>query len=94
MRKRAGSTCYPPNGGCDRFAGSRPRRLSTFEAVVNDYIRCYRTHAEKDHRWFAIQKSLPDAIELAVMAVSPGGKRLHHQRRIPRAVLRTWADPP
>src|SRR5262249_49279007 len=30
------------------------------------------------------------AIERAAMAVSPAGKRLSHQRRIPKAVLRAW----
>jgi hypothetical protein len=36
--------------------------------------------------------SLEDAIDRAGMAVSPAGKRLNHQRRIPRAVLRAWSD--
>jgi hypothetical protein len=46
----------------------------------------------RELRWFAVQRSLDDAIERAAMAVSPGGKRLNHQRRIPSDVLRAWTN--
>jgi len=60
--------------------------------VVADYVKRHRPHHLREHRWFAIQPTLDVAIERAAMAVSPAGKRLHHQRRIPDAVLRGWAE--
>ena len=66
--------------------------IRTLGDVVGDYIARFRGRQRREARWFAIQRTLDDAIERAAMAVSPGGKRLHHQRRIPRAVLRAWAD--
>jgi hypothetical protein len=62
------------------------------EDVVADYVKRHRLHHLREHRWFAIQRTLDDAIERAGMAVSPAGKRLHHQRRIPNAVLRCWTE--
>lgn len=66
--------------------------IQTLEDVVRDYIQRFRDRANREGRWFATQKSLDQAIEKAAMAVSPAGKRLNHQRRIPRSVLRVWAD--
>jgi hypothetical protein len=67
-------------------------RLDSFDAVVDDYIARFRDRADNESRWFAIQKSLDAAIENAGMARAPSGKRLSHQRRIPKAVLRAWTD--
>lgn len=55
--------------------------------IVADYIRCCREGAEQEQRWFAIQRTLEEAVSRAALAVSPSGKRLSHQRRIPQAVL-------
>jgi hypothetical protein len=66
--------------------------IRTLDDVVRDYIARFRDRQRREARWFAIQRTLDDAIERAAMAVSPAGKRLHHQRRIPRAVLRAWSD--
>ena len=66
--------------------------IRTLDDVVDDYIARFRDRQRREAHWFAIQRTLDDAIERAAMAVSPSGKRLHHQRRIPKAVLRAWAD--
>jgi hypothetical protein len=61
--------------------------MSNLSAIVRAYITRYRRDAEKELRWFAIQPTLSDAVSLAALAQRPSGKRLDHQRRIPRAVL-------
>lgn len=61
--------------------------MNSLTAIANDYIKRHRKNAEKELRWFSIQRSLADAVSLAALAKSPSGKRLDHQRRIPRAVL-------
>lgn len=63
--------------------------MSTFSDIIAAYVRDYRAGAHQEQRWFAIQKSLEDAVSLAALAQSPSGKRLSHQRRIPAAVLAT-----
>jgi hypothetical protein len=64
----------------------------SLDDIVRDYIHCFRDRQGREHRWFAIQRSLEDAITNAAMAISPSGKRLHHQRRIPKAVLHAWKE--
>ncbi len=56
------------------------------EAVIN-YIKNRRGKAERELRWFAIQRTLVEAVSVAALARSPFGKRLSHQRRIPQSVL-------
>ena len=65
------------------------RRL---DDAVRDYIVRFRDGKRREERWFTIQRTLENAIVRAAMAVSPSGKRLNHQRRIPKLVLRAWAD--
>ena len=55
--------------------------LTTFDDIIKDYIVGFRPNRLAEDRWFAIHRSLDDAIENAAMAVSPSGKRLNHQRR-------------
>jgi hypothetical protein len=76
--------------GIDR----RPKRLiDTIDDVVDDFIARCREPAREEQRWFATQSSLTAVIRTAGMAVSsPEGKRLHHQRRIPAAVLKAWTN--
>ena len=66
--------------------------LSTYDRIVDHYIREVRDRARDENRWFAIQRTLSDAVEVAAMARSRSGKRLHHQRRIPTPTLRAFAD--
>ena len=83
-------------GSIDR---TRPRpRLKTFENVVEEFIACWRVRAKAEHRWFAAQPSLKDAIRTAAMArcrpegrCGPKGKP-KHQWRIRNEVLTAWRD--
>lgn len=61
--------------------------MNNINAIILDYVDKHRQGAERDLRWFAIQPTLDKAVSLAALAQSPSGKRLDHQRRIPRAVL-------
>jgi hypothetical protein len=61
--------------------------MTTLRDIVADYISCCREDAEQEQRWFAIQRTLEEAVSRAALAVSPSGKRLSHQRRIPQGVL-------
>lgn len=64
--------------------------LTTLNDVVQDYIRTWQHRQGREGRWFAIQPSLEAAIKTAAMSVSPSGKRLNHQRRIPKETLKAW----
>ena len=66
--------------------------IRSFADLVRDYNDRFQDSRRRELRWFAIQRSIDDVIEKAAMAVSPAGKRLSHQRRIPKVVLRAWAD--
>jgi hypothetical protein len=59
----------------------------SLKEVVSHYLKKKQPTAEKELRWFAIQPNLEEAIKQAALARSPSGKRLSHQRRIPKAVL-------
>ncbi len=61
--------------------------MNGFERVVEDYVRDHQRNAERERRWFAVQRSLRAAVEIAALAESPSGKRLSHQCRIPARVL-------
>lgn len=65
------------------LAAQRPMK-----AIVTDYKEKHRENAEKELRYFKIQRSLEDAVSLAALAKRPNGKRFSHQRRIPESVLR------
>jgi hypothetical protein len=45
------------------------------------------SRATKELRWFAIQRTLDEAVSVAARAKKPSGKRFSHQRRIPESVL-------
>ncbi|MCY3020145.1 MAG: hypothetical protein NTW87_14100 [Planctomycetota bacterium] len=61
--------------------------MNPLKLLIDDYIRKHRRVAERQQQWFSIQPDLRTAVEVAVLATSPSGKRLHHQRRIPGRVL-------
>jgi hypothetical protein len=65
------------------LAAQRPMR-----SIIADYIAKHRENAEKELRYFKLQRSLEDAVSLAALAKRPNGKRFSHQRRIPELVLR------
>jgi hypothetical protein len=56
--------------------------MSSLENIVADYMNRYRERAVKELRWFAILRTLEDAVSVAALATGPSGKRLSHQRRI------------
>lgn len=62
--------------------------MGKLDDIVADYISRYRERAEKELRWFSIQRTLEDAVRISALAKSPTGKRLPHQRRLPESVLR------
>ena len=57
-------------------------------AIITDYKAKHRESAEKELRYFKIQRTLEEAVSLAALAKKPSGKRFSHQRRIPKSVLR------
>jgi hypothetical protein len=55
--------------------------------IIQDYIARWRAPTERELRYYAIQRSLGDAIREAALSRLPSGKRHRHQRRIPLRVL-------
>jgi len=76
------SGCHDFNSGKNTFA--------TFEAIVNAYIRDHQNSAQREAKFFRIQRTLASAIEKATFAKEPSGKRHGHQRRIPARILTKW----
>lgn len=60
-----------------------PPTPEDFRAIVDDYIRDHRDRAARGMRFYAIQRTLADAVDLAARCVRPNGKRHKHQRWIP-----------
>lgn len=69
---------------------SQRELFTSFDEVVAHYIGNVRHRASQELRWFALQSTLQDAIQLAGMAQTPSRTRFKHQRRIPDSVLRDW----
>jgi hypothetical protein len=55
--------------------------------IVKSYKKYCRSGAERERRYFRIQRTFEDALKLAALAQKPDGKRFGHQRRIPKTVL-------
>jgi len=70
-------------GGCEPTR-SLPGEVWTLERIVADYIEHKRPNLARFLKFYAIQRSLADAIELAAYARTPPGKKHSHQRRLPR----------
>jgi hypothetical protein len=62
-------------------------RFTTLREIVADYRAEYQARAGRELEFFRIQRNFREAISRASLAQGPGGKRLSHQRRIPRATL-------
>src|SRR5215469_14380489 len=75
-RARKSRQCAPSEG-----------TRATYAAVVRAYELQHQENAARELRFFAIQKSLCDAIELAATARLPSGGKHSHQWRIPNSVL-------
>jgi len=61
--------------------------MKTLAEIVEDYILRYQKEAEKELKWFKIQKSLEDTICKAALTQKPSGKRFDHQRRLQKSAL-------
>jgi hypothetical protein len=66
---------------------SASQTSSTFERIVHQYITRHRDRVRRELKYYALQRSLENAIELAALSKLPSGKRHPHQYRIPRQVL-------
>jgi hypothetical protein len=55
--------------------------------ICRDYIAHHRARAERELRFYAVQRTDEDAISKAAVAELPSGKRHPHQYRVPRAAL-------
>ena len=73
----------PRSGPCAPARGTS----KTLRDIVGAYIRNKRDMAAKELRYFAVQRSLTDAVRRAASCELPGGKRHPHQRRIPARSL-------
>ena len=60
-----------------------------FGDIVRDYSSRHRERARRELRYYAIQRSLENAIREATLSRLPSGKRHPHQRRIPSHVLQS-----
>lgn len=65
--------------------------MDALDALVTDYIENHRQAARRELRFFEIQRSLDNAVQLAALAKGPPGKRFAHQRRIPARALESAA---
>jgi len=64
-----------------------PPSPEEFRSIVDDYIRDHRDRAARGMRFYVIQRSLADAVDVAARCVRPNGKRHDHQYRIPSESL-------
>jgi hypothetical protein len=65
--------------------------LETLAEIVAAYEADYRERCNSELGFYASQPTFAEAVRLAGLAEGPGGKRMGHQRRIPRAVLQRSA---
>lgn len=80
------TACRP---SCSNEPPCRPKSrngLATFAAVVDDYIRRWRPHVDRDRAIFQ-SRSLREAIKYAALAKLPDEKRHPHQYRLKSEVL-------
>ena len=62
--------------------------MDNLTAIVNDYMSNHKERAEKELRWFVIQRSLDEAVSLAALAKKPNGKKFSHQWRVKKVALK------
>jgi hypothetical protein len=67
---------------------SKRHTPASLDAIVAAYVIEWREDAKAELQFFASPPTFADALRLAALAEGPGGKRMAHQRRIPRTVLR------
>lgn len=84
LKRLRRAPCGTGDGCCSSASSPHP---SDIAAIVAHYIANYRDRAVQELRFFAIQRTLREAIRKAGRAEGPGGKRLAHQHRLSRSVL-------
>jgi hypothetical protein len=60
---------------------------ATLQRIVRSYLSDCAEDAERELRFYRIQRTLQEAIALAALSKLPSGKRHKHQRRIPARTL-------
>jgi hypothetical protein len=73
--------------GDDTVVTTNPR----LQSIVRAYISRFRANSEEELGSFRNEPTVASAIERAGLATTPGGKRYHHQRRLPAALLKQAA---
>lgn len=61
------------------------------EFIVQAYIARFRANSDEELGSFRSERTVASAIERAGLATAPNGKRYHHQRRLPRGLLKQVA---
>jgi hypothetical protein len=87
MSSRTRERSVGRGGGDDAVAMQNPR----LQSIVRAYIARFRANSEEELGSFRNEPTVASAIERAGLAITPGGKRYHHQRRLPRALLKQAA---
>jgi hypothetical protein len=75
----------PIGRGCGDASGvgANPR----LQSIVRSYVSRCRPYSEEELGSFRAERSVVAAVERAGRATTPAGKRYHHQRRLPAALL-------
>jgi hypothetical protein len=68
------------------------REYRTLGDIVQTYLDHNAPQEARYLRYYSIQRSLPDAVSKAALALLPTGKRFSHQRRIPGEILARARD--
>lgn len=79
LGSRRGTACVQPP-----FIPALPR----LDSIVRAYIARCRSHSDEELGSFSVEPTVASAIERAGRAETSEGKRYHHQRRLPKALLR------
>ena len=82
---KRGKSLRANRSGCG--GGHSREGLTTYAAVVRDYLKTCRSSAREQLDFYASRPSLAKAVELAALAKDDRGKRCSHQRRIPASAL-------
>ena len=61
------------------------------QSIVRAYIARFRAKSDEELGSFRNEPTVASAIERAGLATTADGKRYHHQRRLPRALLKQAA---
>jgi len=83
-RPGSGGDCRPPRGCCKGPKG----RLTSLEAIVDDYIARVRPRKRASRAWYAGQPTLDEAVRVSANAIHRDDSMDPHQYRVGRENLR------